>query len=130
MGILVLSACKPATTGMATASLNETNSSKSTKYTIPDEPPKTPKESCENQLKDLQEQKTEGEYDLLQIKGEKQKISRELGYKKESPKYKEEVEAVLNKLRAFEDQSDDLKERIEDTKKAIRLLEEKCGIKA
>ena len=124
IGIIILTACKPATTGMAVSSGNETNTSKSVKYTVPDESPKNAESLQDNQLKELQEQKTEDEYDLLQIKGEKQKISRELGYRKENPKYEEEVKALLDKLRAFEDEADDLSGMIEDTKKAIRLLEE------
>lgn len=131
--LLILTACTSQPTGKAITELNHTNSSKPAKFTVPDDP--LPKksvnntQSCSDQIKTLQEQKIQDEYDLLQVKGDKQKISREIQYKKENQKHKKEVEQLLEQLKQLGKQSDTLAEDIDDKKKAIRLLAEKCGIK-
>ena len=136
ISLLLLTACKSSITGQAAATTEQLNQThqKPTKYTIPDEePPKTAEENaqiCLDQINTLKEEKIKDEYDLLQIKGEKLKVSRELQYKKENPKHEKEVEELTKELVALGKESDKLLVDIDDKKKAIRLLEEKCDLKA
>ena len=78
---------------------------------------------CDNQLKELQEQKQKTNTIFFKLR-RKAKDKQRVRIQKRKPKYEEEVKALLDKLRAFEDEADDLSGMIEDTKKAIRLLEE------
>lgn len=101
-----------------------------TKFTVPDEElPSQPEEkpmSCEEQLKEINDQKDEKEYDLLQVRGDQQKTAMELQYKKENSRYADETEQLLKDLKKFNDQTQTLKNDINSIKDAIRILEEKC----
>ena len=136
ISLLLLTACKSSITGQAAATTEQLNQThqKPTKYTVPDEKPVITSEEktkiCSDQINTLKEEKTADEYDLLQIKGEKLKISTELQYKKENPKHKEEVERLIEELTSLGKESNRLNGDIDDKKKAIRLLEEKCDLKA
>ncbi len=132
VALLILTACTSQPTGKAITELNHTNSSKPAKFTVPDELPQKSvnnTQSCSNQIKALQEQKTQDEYDLMQIRGDKQKVSREIQYKKENPKHEQEVEQLVAQLQKLGKEAETLAEDMDATKKAIRLLAEKCGIK-
>ena len=125
--VLLITACSPPST------TEETNTTNTTliKYTVPDEPSAlvNATKTCQEQIDELEEQKTEDEYDLLQIDGDKQKLSMELQFKKDSKKFEKEIESLTDNLQDLSQQSKDLKADIESKKDAIRLLEEKCDLK-
>ena len=125
--LLALTACAPSPTGLA-VSQNTTNETKPVKYTIPDKPINAT-QTCKEQIDDLKEQKVKDEYNLLQVDGDKQKISMELQFKKDNNKFEKEIEGLTKKLQDVSKQSKDLKADISAKKDAIRLLEEKCNLK-
>ena len=74
-------------------------------------------------------EKEQHQYKLLKIKGEHQKTSLELQYKKDSHEHEEETQQLLVNLKSLSEQQKNLNSDIDSIKRAIRILEEKCGLK-
>ncbi len=137
--LFLLSACKPGPiTGMAVTDKPEGNitntTEKAVKFTIPDADKLIDEENktkiCASQIKELKETKIQDEYQIGEVKKEKQKLVMEMQFKKDNEKYKDDVEKAMEKLKELGKQEDELKDNIESKKKAIRLLEEKCNLKS
>ena len=137
--LLAVAGCTPAQlTGMAVKDAGVNNgSAPPAKYTVPDDPSDGHSSSagdlnttqiCQTQINELKEKKTQDEYNLLQLKGQQQKLSMEIQFKKGNPQLKDEVEKKTDELSDISKKGADLKSDISSKKSAIRLLEEKCRL--
>lgn len=130
--VFFLSGCTPPLTGEAVREQENQSEreQRGEKFTLPDPPDgekqERVKQNCTAQIHELETQKEEKAYDLLQVEGDKRKLTLELQFKKQNQKYEDELDNILENVKVLNDESSALKSSIDALKSAIRILKEKC----
>ena len=130
--LVLISACKPE----INKNTNETSEEEAVKTLVKEEnlvkkvkteeEIKEEHESCEEKVKDLQEDIYAKEFQVLKVEGDRQKRSMELQYYKDKDEDKfKQLESEFNDLG---DEKNTLKEEVDTMKSAFKILAEKCEL--
>jgi len=130
IGILIVSGCNVQSPTGSTVIDTVEEPAKTTKFTVPDEeepqPPVKEEETCEEKVKDLEEDINTLYYKIGKVLGKKQKLAIELHFKKDNLLYKEDVEELIQQITELSDEQREMKGDLESTEAALKILEGKC----